>query len=261
VKPLRVLVVDDEPAARDAIRALLRDDAETVVVGECRNGREAIAAMRAGGIDLVFLDVQMPEIDGLEVVKQLAGRELPVIVFVTAFDQYALRAFDLHAVDYLLKPFTDERFVDAVRHAKGLIARGQTHDLAERLSKLLEERSRPATRATSDYLRRLPIHVDDRVLLIPVHDIDWIEADGDYARVHVGRNAFLLREAMSRLDASLDPTAFARIHRSTIVNLDRIRELRPLFKGDHTVRLHDGTELKLSRHFKEPLEARLGRRL
>jgi two-component system LytT family response regulator len=261
VKPVRVLIVDDEPAAREAIRALLRGDDETVVVGECRNGREAIAAIRAGGIDLVFLDVQMPEIDGLQVVEHLAGRELPIIVFVTAYDQYALRAFDLHAVDYLLKPFTDERFTEAVRHAKRLLARGQHQELTERLTKLLDDRSRTAARPSTEYLRRLPIHVDDRVLLVPVHDIDWIEADGDYARIHVGRNAFLLREALSRLDASLDPEQFARIHRSTIVNLDRIRELRPLFKGDHTVRLFDGTELKLSRHFKEPLEERLGRRL
>jgi two-component system, LytTR family, response regulator len=261
VKPIRVFIVDDEPAARDALRALLRSDEETIVVGEARNGRQAVAALRAGGIDLVFLDVQMPEVDGFQVVEQLTGCELPAIVFVTAYDQYALRAFDLHAVDYLLKPFSDERFGEAVRHAKQLITRGQSYELAERLTRLLEERARRAGTESRDYLRRLPVHVNDRVVLVPVKEIDWIEADGDYARIHVGKVAYLLREALSRLDDSLDPDQFVRIHRSTIVNLDRIRELRPMFKGDHSVRLHDGTELKLSRHFKEPLEERLGRKL
>jgi two-component system, LytTR family, response regulator len=261
--PVRALIVDDEPAARAALRALLRGDADVTVVGECRNGREALSALQAGNIDLVFLDVQMPEIDGFSVVEQLDPRSLPAIVFVTAYDQYALRAFSVHAVDYLVKPFTDERFFDTLRHVKQQIARGQSHELATRLTRLLQDttRSRVPEAAARDYLRRLPIQSGERVVLLPVGDIDWIAADGDYARIHVGSAEYLIREPLSHLADSLDPTHFARIHRSTIVNLDRIRELRPLFKGDHLVQLRDGTELKLSRHFKRPLEQMLGRPL
>jgi two-component system, LytTR family, response regulator len=257
---IRTLIVDDEPAAREAIRELLRSDPEISVVGECRNGRDAVARLRAGGIDLVFLDVQMPEVDGLAVAEQLRGREMPAIVFVTAFDRYALRAFDLHAVDYLLKPFTDERFLDTVRHVKRVIGRGETQELAARLARLLDDPNRPAARAP-EYLSRIPVHVQDRVLLLPVGEIDWIGADGDYVRLHAGKSEYMIRDSLTRLGATLDPARFARIHRSTIVNLDRVRELRPLFKGDHTVRLHDGTQLKLSRHFKESLERLLGREL
>ena len=257
---IRVLIVDDEPAARDAIRALLRGDPEISVMGECRNGREAVAAVQAGGIDLVFLDVQMPELDGLRALEQFPRTSRPAIVFVTAYDQYALRAFELHAADYLLKPFTDQRFFKTVRHVKQRIAEGQTQALASRLSAVLEA-VRGASANGGTYLRRLPVHVNDRVVLLPVSDIDWIGAEGDYVRIHVGKAEHLIREALSTLAESLDPTSFARIHRCTIVNLDRIRELLPLFKGDYAVRLHDSTELKLSRGFRVPLEERLGRRL
>ena len=258
---LRTLIVDDEPAARGAIRALLRKDDEITVVGECRNGREALSALQAGNVDLVFLDVQMPEIDGFSVVQQLEARELPAIVFVTAYDQYALKAFAVHAVDYLLKPFTDERFFDTLRHVKQQIARGHSHELALRLTRLLQDPVRVDSLAPTAYLRRLPIQSGERVVLLPVSDIDWIGADGDYVRIHVGAAEYMIREPMSRLVDSLDPSHFARIHRSTVVNLDRIRELHPLFKGDHLVKLLDGTELKLSRHFKKPLEQLLGRPL
>jgi two-component system, LytTR family, response regulator len=237
MNPLRVLVADDEPAARDAIRALLGADPEVLIVGECRNGTEALAAMRAGDVDIVFLDVQMPELDGLSVLTQL-GVESPTIVFVTAYDQYALKAFEAHAVEYLLKPFDDERFYVALTHAKGV-----------------------ARRERGGYLQRIPVRRGDRTILLRAQDVDWIQADGDYARIHAGKEAFLIRESITRFAATLDPTTFARIHRSTIVNLDRVRELRPLFKGDHTVVLHDGTPLKLSRHFKAPLERQLGRAL
>ena len=259
--PLRVLIVDDEPAARAAIRALLRADADVTVVGECRNGREARDALQAGNIDLVFLDVQMPEIDGFTVVEQLEQRNLPAIVFVTAYDQYALRAFAVHAVDYLLKPYTDARFFDTLRHVKQQIARGESHELATRLTRLLQDPTRSAVSGPTEYLRRLPIQSGERVVLLPIGDIDWIGADGDYARIHVGAAVYLIREPLSHLADSLDPAHFARIHRSTIVNLDRIRELQPLFKGDHLVKLRDGTELKLSRNYKKPLEQVLGRPL
>jgi two-component system LytT family response regulator len=259
VTTIRALIVDDEPASREAIRELLRSDPDITIAGECRNGREAVERLRPGNVDLVFLDVQMPEVDGLAVVEQLRGAELPAIVFVTAFDRYALRAFDLHAVDYLLKPFTDERFFETVRRVKRLISGGQTRELAERLSRLLDDPRRAAPGAAR--VSRIPVHVQDRVLLLPVSDIDWVGADGDYVRIHAGRSEYMIRESLAGLAATLDPARFARIHRSTIVNLDRVRELRPLFKGDHAVRLHDGTQLKLSRHYKESLERILGRQL
>jgi two-component system LytT family response regulator len=256
---VRVLVVDDEPSARDAIRELLRADSEVTVVGECRNGKEALACLRGGNIDLVFLDVLMPEMDGLAVIEQL-DTDRPAVVFVTAYDRYTLRAFDVHAVDYLVKPFTDERFFAALAHAKALIACGRTQEMTERLGALLESwRGGPA--ALPAHVRRIPVRRDDRVFLIDVHDVDWIEADGDYAHLHSGKNEYLLRETMARLASTLDPNRFARIHRSIIVNLDRVRELRQLFKGDYTVLLHDGTELKLSRYFKQSLERQLGRAL
>ena len=259
---IRVLIVDDEPMARAAIRELLRADADVVVVGECRNGREASEALRRGGVDLVFLDVQMPELDGVSVVAQLDGQQLPVIIFVTAYDQYTLRAFDLHAVDYLLKPFTDERFYAALRHAKQLCERGITREVVERLRSLLAEHEQLAgTAGAKAYWSRIPVRRDDAVLLIPVRDVDWIEAEGDYARLHVAEQQYLIRETMGGLEVSLDPAQFARIHRSTIVNLNRVRELRPLFKGDHDVILHNGTTLRLSRHYKESIEKQLGRAL
>ena len=256
---IRALIVDDEPLARDAIRELLRADREITVVGECGNGREAVAALRAGGIDLVFLDVQMPELDGLGVLERIPAADAPAVVFVTAYDTYAVRAFEVHAADYLLKPFTDERFFRTVSHVKERIAEGRTGDLASRLSAVLDAVGRGGNGST--YVRRLPVETNGRVALLPVSGIDWIGAEGDYVRVHAGKSEHLIRETLSRLAESLDPATFARIHRSTIVNLDRIRDLYPLFKGDYGVRLHDGTELKLSRNFRSALEERLGRRL
>ena len=255
---VRVLVVDDEPSAREAIRELLRADGEVTVVGECRNGMEALASLRGGNIDLVFLDVVMPEIDGLAVIEQL-GADRPAIVFVTAHDHYTLRAFDIHAVDYLVKPFSDERFFAALAHAKTLIAHGRTQMTANLVALLKSWQAGNVPPAT--YMRRIPVRRDDRVFLIDVQDVDWIEADGDYAHIHSGKSEYLVRETMARLTSTLDPDRFARIHRSVIVNLDRVREFRQLFKGDHTVLLQDGTELKLSRHFKGSLERQLGRSL
>jgi two-component system, LytTR family, response regulator len=256
VTTVRVLVVDDEPSARQAITELLRADSEVTVVGECRNGKEALERLRGGNIDLVFLDVLMPEMDGLSVIDQLDS-DRPTVVFVTAYDRYTLRAFDVHAVDYLVKPFTDERFFAALAHAKTLIARGRTQEMTDNLAALLE--SSRARHGPPAHVRRIPVRREDRVFLIDAHDVDWIEADGDYAHLHSGKSEYLLRETMAHLASTLDPNRFARIHRSIIVNLDRVRELRQMFKGDYTVLLHDGTELKLSRHFKRSLERQLGR--
>jgi len=249
---IRALVVDDEPAARAAIRALLGDDPEIHLVGECADGRTALDAIRTETPDLLFLDVQMPEMDGFTLLGRLDSVELPVVVFVTAYDQYALRAFEVHALDYLLKPFDDERFRRAVAHAKQQVRQGKLGALSERLDALLDGVAR-------QYLKRLAIKAGGRVTILGVKDIDWIEAEGDYVKIHAGRAWHLLRETMKHLEAQFDPARFVRIHRSTIVNVERIKELQPYFRGEYVVVLHDGTSLKLSRGYKEHLEAALGR--
>ena len=257
---IRALVVDDEPAARAAIRALLAHDPEIHVVGECADGRTALDAIRGAAPDLLFLDVQMPEMDGFTLLGQLEPGELPVVVFVTAYDQYALRAFDVHALDYLLKPFDDERFRRAVAHAKQQVRQGKLGALSERLVALLDGVGRPpAVTRNGQYLKRLAIKAGGRVTILGVKDIDWIEAEGDCVKIHAGRAWHLLRETMKHLETQFDPARFVRIHRSTIVNVERIKELQPYFRGEYVVILHDGTSLKLSRGYKEHLEAALGR--
>ncbi len=257
---IRTLVVDDEPAARAAICALLADDPEIHVVRECADGRTALDAIRSEAPDLLFLDVQMPEMDGFTLLSRLDAAELPVVIFVTAYDQYALRAFEVHAQDYLLKPFDDERFRCAVAHAKQQVRQGKLGRLSDRLVALLDGVARPSAVASNgQYLKRLAIKAGGRVTILGVKDIDWIEAEGDYVKIHAGRAWHLLRETMKYLEAQFDPARFVRIHRSTIVNVERIKELQPYFRGEYVVVLHDGTSLKLSRGYKEHLEAALGR--
>ena len=260
---IRALIVDDEPAARDAIRSLLAGDTDIHIVGECADGRTALRAIASTSPDLLFLDVQMPEMDGFTMLRQVEPERLPVVVFVTAFDQYALRAFDVHATDYLLKPFDDERFREAVARAKQSVRAGQLGRLSEELRALLDGVAAPASRPAAPggpYLKRLVIKSGGRVTLLNVRDIDWIEAEGDYVKIHVGKAWHLLRETMKRLEAQFDPARFVRIHRSTIVNVERIKELQPYFRGEYVVILQDGKSLKLSRGYKEHLESVLGRK-
>lgn len=262
---IRTLIVDDEPAARDAIRSLLAEDADIRIVGECADGRSALRAIAGNNPELLFLDVQMPEMDGFTMLRQLDPSQLPVVVFVTAFDQYALRAFDVHATDYLLKPFDDDRFREAVSRAKQSVRAGQLGRLSEELKALLDgvAPAGPAPRAAAaggPYLKRLVIKSGGRVTLLNVRDIDWIEAEGDYVKIHVGKAWHLLRETMKRLETQFDPARFVRIHRSTIVNVERIKELQPYFRGEYVVILQDGKSLKLSRGYKEHLETVLGRK-
>jgi two-component system LytT family response regulator len=260
---IRALIVDDEPAARDAIRSLLAGDADIHIVGECADGRTALRAIASTAPELLFLDVQMPEMDGFTMLRQLDPARLPVVVFVTAFDQYALRAFDVHAADYLLKPFDDDRFRDAVSRAKQSVRAGQLGRLSEELRALLDgvAPAAPTARtAAGPYLKRLVIKSGGRVTLLNVRDIDWIEAEGDYVKIHVAKVWHLLRETMKRLEAQFDPARFVRIHRSTIVNVERIKELQPYFRGEYVVILQDGKSLKLSRGYKEHLESVLGRK-
>ena len=258
---IRTLIVDDEPAARAAIRTLLAGDPDLLVLGECADGRSALAAIRDDPPDLLFLDVQMPEMDGFTMLGQVEPDQLPVVVFVTAYDQYALRAFDAHALDYLLKPFDDERFRQAVGRAKQQVRQGKLGALSQQLLALLDGTAPPAakTARNGQYLKRLVIKAGGRVTILGVRDIDWIEADGDYVKIHAGKTWHLLRETMKHLEAQFDPVRFVRIHRSTIVNVERIKELQPYFRGEYVVILHDGTSLKLSRGYKEHLEAALGR--
>jgi len=257
MRPIRTLIVDDEPAARDGIRHLLAADPEIVLAGECSNGREAAAAIRDTAPDLVFLDVQMPGLDGFGVLREVGVDRAPAVVFVTAFDQYALRAFDVHAIDYLLKPFTDDRFRQSLEQAKQLVRQGRLGDLSSKLAALLDhdEPAPPRPR----YLDRLVVKSGGKVTLLPVGEIEWIDAEGDYVRIHVGKTWHLLRETMKNLEDQLDSARFVRIHRSTIVNLEKVKELQPFFRGEYVVVLHNGTTLKLSRGYRDNLEARLGR--
>jgi two-component system LytT family response regulator len=238
---IRALVVDDEPLARRGIRVRLERAADVEVIGESANGPEAVAAIRELSPDLVFLDVQMPGLDGFGVVEQVGAERMPPVVFVTAYDAHALKAFDVHALDYLLKPIDDERFDVAVERARRRIT--ERAALGRQLAAVLAE------------LRDRRILIKDRgkVIIVNEADVDWVEAEGDYVRIHTGGRGHLLRETMAAMAERLDPARFARIHRSTIVNVSRIRELKPHPNREYTVVLHDGTRLKLSRGYRDAL--------
>jgi len=262
--PVRTLIVDDERMARKRLRTLLTADAEVDVVGECTNGRDAVSAIREGEPDLVFLDVQMPELDGFAVVQTIGVQRMPVTVFVTAFDQYALKAFDAHALDYLTKPFDRERFQASLGRAKdqvrlrevakkrvesaALDSSASDVEVRERLMSLLEGLGR-----RQQYAERLMVKSAGRVVFLRVDDIDWIEAAGSYVRLHIGRDGHLLHEGITSIAKRLDPTRFARVHRSTLVNLDRVRELQPWFHGDAIAILRDGTRIQVSRTYRDAL--------
>ncbi|MBO0720177.1 MAG: response regulator transcription factor [Blastocatellia bacterium] len=265
MKPIRTLIVDDEVLARRRIRNLLRGRDDFTVIAECANGNEAVRAIRRHAPDLVFLDVQMPDRDGFGVLEALAPDRLPIIIFVTAYDQYAVRAFEYHALDYLLKPFDDERFEKTLEWARVQLEEKQVGRLGERIFALLEEHRPKSTAgkksATPPPLSRLIVKSAGRVFFIRTEEIDWIEAEGYYARLHVGGKSHLLRDTLTKLEAQLDRNRFLRIHRSTIVNLERIRELQAQSHGEFTVVLSDGTQLKLSRGYRDRLATLLGRQL
>jgi two-component system LytT family response regulator len=239
------LVVDDEPIARRAIVRLLREDPGIELLGECGDGVSAVAAIRERSPELVFLDIQMPGIGGLDVVATIGPARMPATVFVTAFEQYAVRAFEANAVDYLVKPFGRERFADALRRAKTRLAAGEGAgpEAAARILQALE-----ALRRRDDYLERIPVRIDEHVVLVPVDDIVWIAANRNTVRIHLHDRVHEVRETMAALAGRLDPRHFARVHRSAIVNLRRIKAIHPWFNGYHLLTMDTGQQLRMSRY-------------
>jgi two-component system LytT family response regulator len=252
---LRALVVDDEVLARKALLRLLKNEPGVNVIGQCGDGESAVDTIRRTQPDLVFLDVQMPEMDGFKVVETIGVEQMPATIFVTAFDRYALDAFDANAVDYLLKPFAADRLSRAIARARDHCLGRQDKEAAQRLFSLLDR-----TRFQSDYAQRLTVSMRGRILFVPVADIDWVEAEGNYARLHAARCVYDVRETLQGLMDKLDPRDFVRIHRSTIVNLHRVREVRPWLQGSHIVLLHTGEQLRMSRYQRDAVERLLGKR-
>jgi len=250
---IRTLIVDDENLSRKKIRTLLERETDIEIVGECSNGPKAVSAIQKLSPDLIFLDIQMPGMDGFRVLETIGNERMPAVIFVTAYDQYALRAFDVHALDYLLKPFDRVRFQTALQRVREHSQRTRNNDLNQRLQDLIKD-----MKAERKYLDRLVIKSGGRVFFLKVEEIDWIDAADNYVHLHVGHESHLLRETMNGLEARLDPEKFLRIHRSTIVNIERIKELRPSFHGEYTVILRNGTQLTLSRGHRDKLLELLG---
>jgi two-component system LytT family response regulator len=248
VETIRTLIVDDEPLAREGLQALLQKEEDIELVGQCQDGKEAVKAINKKKPDLVFLDVQMPELDGFGVLEKFDLNELPTIVFVTAYDKYALRAFEVHAVDYLLKPVDGERFRATLDRVRLQLELKKTNAVPRKLTALLEDLA-----SKKKTLDRLVVKTGGRIFFLKTDEIDWIEAAGDYVKLHIGTAAHLVRETLTELESKLDPERFLRIHRSTIVNLDRIKEMQPMFYGDYVVILRSGTQLSMSRTYKEKL--------
>jgi two-component system LytT family response regulator len=253
---LRVLVVDDEPLARERVLRLLERAGDVEVVGECSDGRTAVRAIREGAPDLVFLDVELPELDGFAVLESVGRDNLPGVVFMGAVGGDAMRAFEVDAVDYLLKPYASERFERALQRARERISLGA----AAESRWTPPPAARPAAPgAAASWIERLMVKVDERTQFVRVADIDRIESAGNYARLHVGRTTHLIRETLCALESRLDPSRFGRIHRRVLVNLARVREIQPWFGGDQIVILSDGLRLRLSRSYREAFVGRLSR--
>lgn len=247
---LRALIVDDEPLARERIRTLLREETDIEIAGECGDGPAAVAALRQLAPDLLFLDVQMPGMDGFEVLRALGRERLPVVVFVTAYDQHAVKAFEAHALDYLLKPFKPARFKETVRRAREHLANRDAGVVSKNLAALLGQ-AQPAR----EFISRIAVKTGERTVFVKTAQIDYVEAAGNYVVLHAGKDSHVVRETLAALEGQLDPKKFIRISRSTLVNADQIRELQPLFKGEHVVVLHNGRQLALTRGVRELQEA------
>jgi two-component system, LytTR family, response regulator len=243
---IRVLIIDDEPPARRRVERLLSRDPEIEVIGNCAGGPEALVIIGEQEPDIIFLDVEMPRLDGFEFLEAMCAGRTPLIIFVTAYDRYAVRAFEVCAFDYLLKPYDQERFDQVLQRAKERIRGQQDSELSQRVFPLLKGFAlKPKS------LRKLIVKTSSRVFFLNTEEIDWIKAEGKYARLYTGRESHLWRGAISELEAHLDSEKFVRIHRSTIVNIDRVKELHPLFHGEYEVLLRDGTRLTLSRRYRD----------
>jgi two-component system LytT family response regulator len=252
---IRALIVDDEPLARDCVRLALRGAADVEVVGECGDGPAAVAAIHQWAPDLVFLDVQMPGLDGFGVVESVGPARMPAVVFVTAYDVHAIEAFRLHAADYLLKPFDDARFSEALAHVRRSLRQVRDGALARQLLGLLGDvRATPApVTPPRGYATRVLVRHGERLEFVPLDSVDWIETAGNYVRLHAGDRVESVRTTLAALVDQLDPAVFVRIHRSTVVNVTRVRSLHPWFGGDYTATLTDGRELRVSRHYRDLL--------
>jgi two-component system LytT family response regulator len=255
VNKVRALIVDDEPLARDRLRSLLATE-PVDIVGECTNGTEAVAKIRVTELDLVFLDVQMPGCDGLGVINQLSPQNRPAIVFVTAYEKYALDAFNVQAVDYLLKPFDRERLRQALQRVQEYLRARRAGNLEQKLENLLADAPNSLKRA-----ERLAVKADGKVVFLKPDDITWVEAADNYVMIHLTTGQLMLRETMSTLEEKLGSERFARVNRSALVHLDQIKELQPTFHGDYVVLLKDGTKLPLSRSLRGQLDKLTGERL
>jgi two-component system LytT family response regulator len=253
---LRVVIVDDEELARRGIRTRLQRLSDVEVVAECSNGRQAIDAIRRYTPDLVFLDVQMPGKTGFDVIEDVGRDAFPYVIFVTAYDRYAIQAFEVNALDYLLKPIDDERFDLAFQRARDTLARDRGRDLGQRLASVLGDIR--ANGAIARQTERIVVRSAGRIVFVKTSEIDWVGAAGDYVTLHVGKKSWLLRETIVEMDRKLQDKGFTRVHRSAIVNNERIGEMHPLDNGEYRLLLHDGTELKLSRSYRHHLRGLLG---
>jgi two-component system, LytTR family, response regulator len=255
MKKIRTLIVDDEPVARRGIRRELERDPDVQIVGECSDGYQAVAAIQETSPELVYLDLQMPELDGFGVIETIGIEHMPMVIFVTAYHQHALQAFEIHALDYLLKPFNKERFQSALQHAKKQLRQLSPDGLSQHLLALLQaSEALPQTSTQPKYLERLAVKAGGRIFFLPTKEIHWIEAADNYVRLHTGKEAHMIQGTLSRLQSRLNPDMFLRIHRSTIVNIQFIKELQPLFHGEYVVRLSSGKELTSGRTYRENLQ-------
>jgi two-component system LytT family response regulator len=252
MKKIKTLIVDDEPLARERLANLLAPLEDIEIVGQCRDGEEAVTAIHDATPDLVFLDIQMPHMSGFDVIDAVGAEAMPLVIFVTAYDQHALRAFQVRALDYLLKPFDRDRFTEALQRARKQLDREETGDIGRRLLALVKDLRRDQPRSD-----RLVVKSGGRLFFLRADEIDWVEAAGNYVRLHVGSASHLLRETMTSIESRLDPEKFFRIHRCRIVNMDRIQELQPWLNGEYAVVLRTGERLTLSRGYREKLQDRL----
>jgi two-component system LytT family response regulator len=251
---IRVVIADDERLARQKLRMLLDSEPHLTIVAECQDGRQTISAIHAFQPDILLLDIQMPDLDGFQVLNEIPAQEMPAVIFTSAYDQYAIRAFEAHALDYLLKPFDQERLHQAIERARGELLKSESRDITHRLLELLSQIKLGSVPAPAEVQNRLVIKAKGRVVFLNLDEIDWVEAAANYVRLNAGRESYVLRETISRTSERLNPNEFIRIHRSTIVNVRKIKELIPVNSGEYVVVLKSGKELSCSRGYRALLQ-------